>query len=80
MREHVLVNKIMNNIANQRIWVAVRVQRGYISDVRAYGDEKSARCCELSWRRVMNPDYDEVGLAEVSVKPKRKSARWSDSR
>lgn len=59
----------MSNMLNQRIWVAVRVQRGFVSDIRAYRDEESARRCERSWRRRMNPDYDETGVSAVRVKP-----------
>jgi len=60
----------MINVWNERIWVVVRVQRGFVSDVKAYHDEKSARRCERSWRGRMNPDYDEVGVCEIQVKPK----------
>ena len=45
----------MSNVLNEWIGAVVRVQRGFVSDVRVYSDEKSARCCERSWRRVMNP-------------------------
>lgn len=54
---------------NQRIWVVVRVQRGFVSDIRAYRGEKSARGRERSWRRRMNPDYDEIGISAVRVTP-----------
>jgi len=69
IREYVLENKTMSNTMNQRIWVAVRVQRGFVTDIRAYRDEESARRCERSWRRRMNPDYDETGVSAVRVKP-----------
>ncbi len=59
----------MSNRNNQRIWVTVRVQRGFVTDIRAYSDEQSARRCERSWRRGMNPDYDETGVSAVRVKP-----------
>lgn len=59
----------MSNMLNQRIWIAVRVQRGFVSDIRAYRDEESARRCERAWRRRMNPDYDETGVSAVRVKP-----------
>jgi len=50
----------MRKKSGRIIWVAVRVQRGFVSDVRAYQTEKSARRLEKSWRRRMNPDYDEA--------------------
>lgn len=60
----------MSSIMNQRIWVAVRVQRGFISDVCAYCDEKSAGRCERSWRHRMNADYDEIVVSAAHVKAK----------
>ena len=79
IRELVIVDKTMNktkimsDTVNQPVWVAVRVQRGFVTDMRAYRDEKSARRCERSWRHQMNPDYDETDVALVCVKPRRKS-------
>lgn len=60
----------MSNMLDQWIWVAVRVQRGFVSDIRAFRHEESARRCERSWRGRMNPDYDEIGVSAVHVKPK----------
>ena len=44
------------------VWVAVRVWRGFINDVKVYTDEKRARRKESSWRRELNPDYDEAAV------------------
>lgn len=52
---------------SRNIWVAVRVQRGFVSDVRAYDSEKPARRQERSWRRRLNPDYDETFVSRVRV-------------
>jgi hypothetical protein len=60
---------------NKKIWVAVRVQRGFVSDIRAYCDPVAARRTERSWRRRMNPDYDDTGLSSVVVSPRRSTAR-----
>jgi len=49
------------------IWVTVRVQRGFVSDINAFSDERSARRQEASWRRQMNPDYDETAISYVHV-------------
>ena len=57
----------MRNTKDETIWVAVRVQRGFVSDVRAYRNERSARQRESSWRRQMNPDYDETSVSNVRL-------------
>jgi len=68
IREYLLEKKTMSNSMNQRIWVAVRVQRGFVTAVRAYGSKHIARRQEQSWRRHMNPDYDETAILRVHVK------------
>jgi len=60
--------------ARQTIWVAVRVQRGFVSDIRAYSDEAPARRRERAWRRSMNPDYDETGISAVIIDARRRKA------
>jgi hypothetical protein len=57
----------MCNTNDNGIWVAVRVQRGFVSDVQAFGDERPARQRAASWRRQMNPDYDEIAVLHVHV-------------
>jgi hypothetical protein len=59
----------------QKVWVAVRIQRGFVADVRAYRDPAAARRTERSWRQRMNPDYDETALTAVTVNPSRCPAR-----
>ena len=54
----------------QRIWVAVRVERGFIVEVKAFATKKSAQGQEQRWRSAMNPDYDETGICDV-VAPRR---------
>jgi hypothetical protein len=53
----------------ETIWVAVRVQRGFVAEVRAYEKELSARRKERVWRKQMNPDYDEASVSKVCVIP-----------
>lgn len=65
----------MNNDSYQKIWVAVRVQRGFVTDVRAYRDQAAARRTERKWRQRMNPDYDETGLSAVVVRLPHEPAR-----
>jgi hypothetical protein len=62
----------MRNVKYQKIWVAVRVERGFITEIRAYHNEQSARHREYLWRREMNPDYDETAVSDVLLKPQRK--------
>ena len=52
---------------DQKIWVVVRVQRGFVSDIRAFRERELARRQERLWRRRMNRDYDETGISEVIV-------------
>jgi hypothetical protein len=75
IKEYVKEITTMSETRNQRIWVAVRVQRGFVSDIRAYRDEASARSRERSWRRQMNPDYDETGVSAVRINKGRAPAR-----
>jgi hypothetical protein len=63
----------MRNSRSQKVWVTVRVWRGLVSDVRAYRDEGCARRQESSWRRRMNLDYDDTGVAGVLVREGRLS-------
>jgi len=67
MRVHKTVHKTM--------WVAVRVQRGFVSEVRAYADERSARRRERWWRQEMNPDYDETAVSPVRLSSPRRRVR-----
>ena len=55
-------------INNNRVWVAVYVWRGFVGDIQAFEDEKEARRQERSWRRQMNPTYDETAVEHVQIK------------
>jgi hypothetical protein len=57
----------MNNRPGKRVWVAVRIQRGFVSDIRAFEEKEFAFRQERRWRRGMNPDYDETGIARVKI-------------
>jgi hypothetical protein len=59
---------MMRSLNDGGIWVAVRVQRGFVTEICAFDDEKAARRRESSWRRCMNPDYDETEVSHVHVK------------
>jgi hypothetical protein len=70
----------MRDSTGERIWVAVRVERGFVSEIEAYRDEASARRREQSWRRQMNPDYDETGLCDVVINESQMKKRSHSSR
>jgi hypothetical protein len=57
----------MSEARDRKVWVVVRVQRGFISDIRAFREREFAMRQERSWRRRMNRDYDETGISEVIV-------------
>ena len=48
----------------KQIWVAVKVERGYICDARVYESFKSAKRTERRWQSRTNPDYDETAVIE----------------
>lgn len=58
----------MYDTDNNGIWVAVRVQRGFVSNVNAFEDERAARNRAVSWRCRMNPDYDEIAVSHVRMR------------
>jgi hypothetical protein len=64
-------NRVMQASTGERIWVAVLVEHGFVSEIEAYRDEALARHREQSWRRRMNPDYDETGLCDVIINESR---------
>lgn len=54
----------------EKIWVTVRVERGFIAEVKAFATKKSALRQEQRWGTAINPDYDETGICEA-VAPRR---------
>ena len=52
----------MKKTTRNKIWVAVRVERGFPVEVKAFSKKTNAERQELSWRKTMNPDYDETGV------------------
>jgi len=49
---------------HKQIWVAVKVERGYICDARVYESFESAKRTERRWRSRINPDYDETAVVK----------------
>lgn len=52
------------------VWAAVRIERGFVVEVKAYTHEGFALRQERTWRSKMNMDYDETGVCEVALPAK----------
>jgi hypothetical protein len=56
---------------NQEIvWITVMVQRGIPVCAKAFRTENAALAREKVWRKQISPDYDEIGVFDVSVTDK----------
>ena len=58
------------NMARQRkqnIWIVVSVLSGIPVEVEGYRDRRAAEKREKMLRKGMRPDYDEIGLFEISI-------------
>jgi hypothetical protein len=49
------------------IWVAVKVERGFISDAKVYESFDSAKQTERRWRSRSNRDYDEIAVIKSNI-------------
>jgi hypothetical protein len=45
-----------------KLWVTVKVERGFISEAKVFQLLSAAKRTERSWRSRINPDYDEVAV------------------
>lgn len=59
----------MKQQTKRRIWVAVRVERGFPAEAKGFSRRSHAERQERVWRRRMNPDYDETGVLEIGSVP-----------
>jgi hypothetical protein len=50
------------------VWIAVRVQRGFVTSALAFTGKQAALACENRWRAVANPDYDESAVFRSLVR------------
>jgi hypothetical protein len=50
------------NLDTNVVWIAVRSQRGFITDAELFLSRDAAEACESEWREVANPDYDESAV------------------
>jgi hypothetical protein len=55
----------MESQVEKPIWVAVKVERGFIVEVRGFLKESDAEKLKRKWRRTMNPDYDEAEVLQL---------------
>lgn len=57
-----------NNVKPRRsLWIAVRVERGFVEEARLFASEKEAMRTAAKWRGAGNPDYDEVGVIRSTL-------------
>jgi hypothetical protein len=54
-----------------QLWVAVRVERGFITQAEVYESKIAAKRKERVWRKKFNPDYDETAVIGASLIPHR---------
>ena len=54
-----------------QVWVAVKVERGFISEARVFESLAAANRIEQHWRASLNPDYDEAAVVKSQFIPCR---------
>jgi hypothetical protein len=47
------------------MWVAIKVERGFISKAKIFKSPVLANKTERRWRSQINPDYDETAVLEA---------------
>lgn len=58
---------IMAQKIHQKIWVAVRVWRGFPVEAKGYRNRESAEKQAQIWRKDINLDYDDTGVLEIKM-------------
>jgi len=48
-------------------WVAVKVERGFPTEVRGFHRKSAAEKQERQWRKTLNPDYDETEVLPLVI-------------
>ena len=49
----------------KKLWVAVKVERGFIYKAKVFDSFDSAKRTERRWRSHFNPDYDETAVLKA---------------
>jgi hypothetical protein len=57
------------------LWVAVKVERGYICEAKIYDSFDSAKRTEQRWQSRLNPDYDEAAVLRGKVITNRRNQK-----
>ena len=52
---------------NDDFWVAVKVERGFPEEIKAFFTEKTALKQERIWRKQINFDYDDTGVFKIKL-------------
>jgi hypothetical protein len=52
-----------------QLWVAVKVQRGFVCEARLFESLGLAQQTERRWRSRLNPDYDEAAVVKARLSP-----------
>lgn len=48
--------------SRNKLWVAVKVERGYVAEARIYKTPTAAEKIVKRWKIRLNPDYDEAAV------------------
>jgi len=51
------------------LWVAVKVERGYVFEARLFKSLEAAQKTERRWRCRLDPDYDEAAVVRARLAP-----------
>jgi hypothetical protein len=57
---------------SKRLWVAVKVERGFVGEARIFESFDAAKRTERKWRANLNPDYDEAAVVEGHIARSRR--------
>lgn len=49
----------------KKLWVAVKVERGFICKAKVFESANLAKRAERRWRSRLNPDYDETAVLKA---------------
>ncbi len=55
-------------LKSNTVWIAVRSERGFITDAVIFETEHAAKAREWRWRKCANPDYDESAVLQRTIK------------
>ena len=52
------------------LWAVVKVERGFVSEVKLYRSCESAQRIQRRWKANLNPAYDEAAVVKA-IQPRR---------